>query len=333
MSVRSATGGHWELRKVLESPYIDYLAGPLSYAKENRAGDGPGHARSLMETIRIHRKLWLTEMDQEPIGTAEYPGGGDPAHRAESIAILKRNIRDPLYRGMGAWYYDHRIISMGPQSLYEKTGWWEAPELMAVVAELQKEALAWEPQPYIPQAKVALVYDTEMFYHISCAVENQHYQDPERFRPVLDLHHLGVLFDCVNLQDFDLVEWDRYRVVVFVATPLVPPALRDAISTRLKNNGRHIVWCYAPGYSDGNTLDVAHIRELTSLPVERVSDDDPEYGLGPRFHSPIPDQTFPDQSSTGQSSTVWTSHYFPNCQLTTERLRNILHAAGIPIPN
>ena len=297
---RASIGGHLETLMLLDSPYIDYLCGPLAYLPANRDIGGPGHSRTLMESIRLHHKLWLTEMDQPPIGTEDFPGSGAPDKLQENITILRRNIMEPLNRGMGAWFYDHRIVPGG--SLYEKTGWWESPELLAEIAYLQMEAKRLDSLEYIPKAETALVYDTEMFYHISTDTRFRQFSSPMLFQPILAMHQAGKPFDCVTLQDLERIEWQRYKNVVFVATPLLTTKQKQFIDKHLKCNGRRIVWCYAPGYSDGTRLDEQFIRDVTGLPVQRVASEDHT----PAFSSDSTMRDFGD----------WLSLYVPTCELS-----------------
>ncbi|MBQ7175830.1 MAG: hypothetical protein IJS08_00325, partial [Victivallales bacterium] len=62
-----------------------------------------------------------------------------------------------------------------------------------------------------------------------------------------------------------------------------------------------IVWCYAPGYSDGTRLDVQFIRDVTCLPVQRVVSGDHD----PAFASDCTKRDFGD----------WSSLYTPACEL------------------
>ena len=296
---RASIGGHLETRMLLDSPYIDYLCGPFAYIPANRDIDGPGHSRTLMESIRIHHKLWLTEMDQPPIGTEFFPGSGAPDKLHENIAILRRNIMEPLNRGMGAWFYDHRIVPGG--SLYEKTGWWESPELLAEVARLQADAKRLDTAEYSPEAATVLVYDTEMFYHISTDKRLRQFSSLALFQPILAMHQAGKPFDCVNLQDLECIEWKQYKSVVVVATPLMTPRQKQFIDRNLKCCNRRIVWCYAPGYSDGTRLDAQFIRDMTGLPVHRISSEDQE----PAFSTDTTKHDFGD----------WLSLYTPTCEL------------------
>ena len=64
------------------------------------------------------------------------------------------------------------------------------------------------------------------------------------------------------------------------------------------------MWCYAPGYSDGTTLDVKFIRDVTGLPVKRVASEDYE----PAFASDTPMHAFGD----------WSSLYVPTCELNKD---------------
>ena len=304
---RASVGGHLETRLLLDSPYIDYLCGPLAYIPANRAIDGPGHSRTLMESIRLHHKLWLTEMDQPPIGIEEFPGSGAPDKLHENIAILRRNIMEPMNRGMGAWFYDHRVVPGG--SIYEKTGWWESPELLAEVALLQADAKRLDSSEYAPDAESVLVYDTEMFYHISTDKRFGQFSSPTVFQPILAMHQVGKSFDCVNLQDLECIEWKRYKNVVFVATPLLTTMQKQFIDMNLKCCKRRIVWCYAPGYSDGTRLDVQFIRDITGLPVQRVSSEDQD----PAFSSDTAMRDFGD----------WLSLYTPTCELDKDIIASI----------
>ena len=318
IGVRAAVGGHLEVHKLLEHPDIDYLSAPFSYHPVNRKCGGPGISRSLLESIRLNRKLWLTEMDQPPENEAEFPGGGDPALRPRTIALLRRNTLEPLSRGMGFWFYDHRIVPGG--SLYEKVGWWEAEDLRQEIAQLQQMASEWAGKPYTPSADVLLVFDTEMFYHISCGEkDNKRFDDPALFDIVLAVSRSGAAFDSIYLKDLEKAELDRYKTVIFAGTPLLTDEQKELISRRLKNNKRHLVWCYAPGFSNGKTLDVNFISELTGLAVSETGAENP--ALAPAFAADEANRTFDD----------WSSWYFPSGRFETEEIREIFECAGVHI--
>ena len=318
IGVRGAVGGHIEMHKLLEHKDIDYLSAPFSYNKTNRGSGGPGTSRSLLESIRLNKKLWLTEMDQHPENESMFPGGGDPALRHKTIALLKRNTLEPLSRGMGFWFYDHRVVPNG--SLYEKTGWWEAPELMHEIAQLQQITESWAEKKYIPAADVLLIYDTQMYYHISCDEKaNKRYNDLAVIDKVLTVAKSGVAYDSIFLKDLEKAELDRYKTIIFAGTPLLTDTQKEFINTNLKNNNRHIVWCYAPGFSNGKKLDVNFISEITGIKTIEIAPEDPAFA--PYFRGEVTCKKFDN----------WTSWYFPEGIFSVEEIRTVFEKSNAHI--
>lgn len=265
--IRAALSGHLEVETVLNSPYVDYLCGPHVYDSRNREPGGPGNARGILESVRLHGKLWLTEMDEHPVGT-ETCAGGDPARRSETIAKMQRSILGPLLHGMGAWYYDHRIVPSG--DIYNKTGWWDHPVLMAEVNREYNWYKRYALTPFTPAADVALVVDTQVYYHLVPTLEHNTLLPFISDDMMIATSHAGVAYDCLYLDDLELVDWSRYRCVVMVNTFVLNRKYRDLIKSRIARNGRHLVWLYAPGYSDDEQLDVNLIGDMTGIRVKRV---------------------------------------------------------------
>ena len=267
-------GGHLMVDLLYrERETIDFLCGPFPYM-QNRRADGVPMSRGLLESTRLHGMLWLTEMDQHPVGTESFVGG-DPAHQDETIAQLRRNILLPVLAGMGCWYYDHRIIpsliqprsqNSSAGSIYRKKGWWDQPDLLREVGRLQKLAETYALRPYRPAADVLLVYDTESYF-AQCRIADEEYALHEA------VSRTGAAYDCIYLKDLELAEMERYRCVIFANAYLLTPEQREII--RRTTMGREVVWLYAPGFSDSRTLSEEHIRETTGIAVKRIG---PETG-------------------------------------------------------
>jgi hypothetical protein len=58
---RDATGGHLEVGRVLDSPFVDYLCGPAPYYPDVGGNGEPYRSRSILDSCRLHGKLWLDE--------------------------------------------------------------------------------------------------------------------------------------------------------------------------------------------------------------------------------------------------------------------------------
>jgi hypothetical protein len=77
----------------------------------------------------------------------------------------------------------------------------------------------------------------------------------------------GVVFDPIHISDLMSIDLTPYRVVVFGNTYLLTDEEITLIQNRVARDGRTLLWFYAPGYTDGTTLDAARISELTGIQV------------------------------------------------------------------
>ena len=247
---------------------VDMLCGPFPYM-QNRRANGTPMSRGLMESQRLNHTLWLTEMDQHPIGCQQF-FGFDPAYWDETVSVLRRNVLLPQLGGMGLWYYDHRIVPGAMKldgypatedSIFLKKGWWEHPDLLKEIRALYKLSEKHMEKPFQPAADVLVVYDSKAAFAITRPIPGEY--------PLHDaLGHSGAAYDCIYLSDLDKAEMARYRCVIFPNAVCLSPEQRKEI-LRL-TEGKHVIWLYAPGYSDGRTLSPDQIRELTGLSVEKT---------------------------------------------------------------
>jgi hypothetical protein len=257
---RQASGGHLDMDKVLNCPYIDYLSAPQSYYGPSRKLGGAGHSRGIVESARLHGKLWLDEMDN---------GEFDQAHdgiriRREAnpdyVPVLRRSALHPLSRGIGLWYYD-----FGPR---RTTGWWDVPEYLENIRQEKAFFDQYLDRPYQSEADVLMVYDMESFYHVRNGWTPVSEDVVDKL--VAEAYHAGFVFDNVFLSDLDRVNLDQYKVVVFTNTYHLTDADKELVRRKVARNGRHLVWNYMPGYTDGRGLDVKHVSSITGMSLQRI---------------------------------------------------------------
>ena len=127
---RPQTGGHLQLQRVLQSPWVDYLSAPQAYGAAFRNIGGSGQPRGLPESMRLHSKLLLDEMDQEPFSWLK-PKEQAAALLGDSVAAMRRNVTQTYTQGHGLWFYD-----FGPGR--GNKGWWDDDALMKDVAALRE---------------------------------------------------------------------------------------------------------------------------------------------------------------------------------------------------
>ena len=263
---RMGMGGHLEIRRALESPYVDVLCAPQSY---NHLGLGkPGMSRGVTDSGRLHSKLWLDEMDSSP-ETWDLRIADQQQARANSVAILRRNVLGPFSRGMGLWYYD-LVCEREPQPSGGAAGWWDSPEMQEEIAKLGKLQADRYRRPFASGADVLLVFDTESFYYTA----HNGNLDPVSTELVdgttADLFRSGAAFDMVYLFDLEKLDLRPYKAVIFANTFCINPSQRNLIRTRVAQDGRHLFWSCAPGLIDGATSDPEGISGLIGIGVVSV---------------------------------------------------------------
>ena len=141
--------GHAQLRRILESPDIDYLAAPYSY--KDRGLYDHGSTMSVADSIILSGKIWLNEDDTCTDLCKKFtgPGGEDKAKtEAETIMFLKRNLSFNLQRNSATWWLD--LMGGG---WYNNPAYWEMMKRFRQVEEKQLN----DPQPYNPP--IAFVVD------------------------------------------------------------------------------------------------------------------------------------------------------------------------------
>ncbi|MGD0223100.1 MAG: beta-galactosidase [Terriglobia bacterium] len=262
---RMGMGGHLEVRRALESPYVDVLCAPQSY--HHLALGEPGMSRGVTDSGRLHGKLWLDEMDSSPeTWDKRIP---DQQARDDSVAILRRNVLGPFSRGMGLWYYD-LVCEREPQPSGGAAGWWDSPEMQAEIVQLGKLQADRNRQPFTSGADVLLVFDTESFYYTA----HNGNLDPVSTELVdgttADLFCSGAAFDMVYLFDLDKLDLQPYKAVIFANTFCIDPAQRKLIQTKVAQDGRHLLWSCAPGLIDGTRSDPERISSLIGIKVVSV---------------------------------------------------------------
>lgn len=275
---RQAAGGHLALQKVLASPEVDYLSGPQAYLPQAEKPGEPYRSRSLLLSVRLHGKLWLDEMDQQPRRVFPYLGGTrDQRDKyqtslAENIAQIRRNILFAHAKGMGLWFYDFGPAGVDLNKDSERSpqhgvaGYWDHPDYHQAIRDLKNLYDSTLHQPYRSAADVLLVYDTEVQYHTHSTVKNSDSISLQLIDYLsLATYYSGVIFDPVHLDDLGKVDFDAYKAVLFVNTFLLDVDEKRLIREKVAQNGRHLVWFCAPGYANGKTLDKAFVEDLTGF--------------------------------------------------------------------
>ncbi|MEP7230179.1 MAG: hypothetical protein ABI691_08000 [Ginsengibacter sp.] len=272
---RETAGGHLQLQRVLNSPYVDFLSAPGAYYPDAREMGDPYRSRGLVTSVRLHGKLWLDEMDQQtfllPLKDTAYK-----TTLQKSIAQTRRNLLFTFTNGAGLWFYDFGPSGFngGPRLVdHGSFGWWDEPTLMQDIGQMKKLLDSSFRKTYTSGADVLLVHSTETFYYTGSdrtASYMGHWANnwvpPAVFRS-------GVVHDVVHVDDLDKVNLDQYKAIVLVNTWLLTPTQKNLIQNKVAKNGRHLIWLYASGYTDGKILSKEFTETVTGMRMQLLPQD------------------------------------------------------------
>ena len=226
-----ATAAHFETEAVLSDKNIDFLAAPCAYGDNKKSGH-MNMLRYVAESCRLHGKLMFCEMDQgyrSVNRTAGVPYVCES--EAEYSSLLKRNIMENILLGHGAWYYDHRLV---PSDIYVKEEYWNTPERLRTIGEIQRVCEMLEGEPYVKTTDVLLVVDAESKYVSIGSFGNS-------FEVIDALGKSGVGFDRLYLTDLKKVNLSRYRCIIFAGCSVVSEDMYDYIRDKVISPTRTVV--------------------------------------------------------------------------------------------
>jgi len=245
-----ASGGHLDYERVAASPDVDFFLSPATYA-EREIGCGTG-SMAVNGTLRRYGKRILHEID---FRTSAYDS---PLHGAtqwrnvrEDLAGVTREAAFALVNGCSWWWFD----------LFTPSDFSDAAVLTRIGA-LQKLHARYAGKDLATAADVLLVCDPETA--LNCTMTSPMRSCGDLFRN--KLNRIGLMYDVCSFGDLASCDLAKYRLICLPATWVITPERAKLLKERVCRAGRTVLWTYAPGVSDGRTLDVARVRDWAGVP-------------------------------------------------------------------
>ena len=248
-----ASSGHYALRRVLDSPDVDVLCSPISYFDRGLGQSAP--SMTTAESVALAGKMWLNEDDTRThlAAGSTFPGAEAGADTFEDARrMLLRNLGQEATRNFATWWMD-----LGA------TGWFDEPrfwDLMRQFEAVDRELLD-HPSAYRPE--LAAVIDEGSLTRI--AAGGQVASRPAVYEARAALGRVGAPYGQYLLDDVAAGKVDARLYVVLDAWSLT--AERRA-ALRRATQGKGVVWCYAPGWYDGDNTSLESMRELTGFDLK-----------------------------------------------------------------
>ncbi|MBC7328355.1 beta-galactosidase, partial [bacterium] len=239
-------GGHIELRRVLTSPYVDFLCSPHTYV--GRALGQDGGFRALPGSVALHHKIFKEEADD---GTHLAPGVAQARNADESIALMRREFSQALSINGGLWWFDMASC------------WFDDYQLMKDIALMKTIGDKSLSLPRKRMSEVAVIVGLNSFYYTAHwrsgkdTVTDLLLNDQWR-----ELFKMGAPFDLYDISDIE--EMPQYKCYIFLNTFFMDERTRKAVA-KLKEKGGLFIWFYAPGLLNERDIDVRNMEEITGM--------------------------------------------------------------------
>ena len=228
--------------RVLNSPYIDFIAAPKSYYRNGP--NEPGGILGIAQSFN-RKKLWMDEIDNH---THLVPGSSCKSFE-DTRKVLWREFAKNLSLGSNFWWMD-----LGG-------GWYDSPGIMKEIAVMEKLAAKLRQQPRTSIAQTLLIVDEESICHTS---QNGVFHRLLLQDMVREFNSTGGVVDIYRLSDLAEMDLSQYRLVVPLHTFALTSQKWDTVRARLAESAT-ILWCYAPGAIAGGTVSLANIDKLTGF--------------------------------------------------------------------
>ena len=298
-------GGHLAPRAILESPDIDFIAGPYSYQTTNqpdrewyehdvfddggnylgrsRGVGGDGGYRVLFESLRRAGKLYFVEIDPstylEPdpkiapdddiVRELPLMGGEGSTTPRGTRDVLRRDIGRVLVGGSGGWLFD-----FGP-TMATRRSWYADEPIIKVVRDLVASGEGRPGTDLSSVAQIAAIYDYRTFFY------TRHWLAEAPFRRGsvnLDfvsshfltsqsrvIHRVGAPVDFLFHFDLTKQDLERYRLILVPNLFYLTGAELAGLRSKLEGSGATVVWYYAPGLIGDEGLDISRTAGLTGM--------------------------------------------------------------------
>lgn len=336
---RQQNSGHLALEKVLNSPDIDFLCSPTSYAFRQLGGAGTTHFMSLAGSVRLHGKLWFDENDvRTSLSGGQIGEWGRPANVDGDLIQQDKELAHVIVQGAGQWWFD-----VGGNR-------YDDPRLMERIGHLAKVAQSAIQRSRQPADEVAFVIDEDSLLRLRVA-DPLGAELPLQQLPAL--HRLGAPVGHYLASDLTKLS---ERKLIILPTSFAPDARQLAAIDGLKGGGRVLVFLWAPGAVRGASLSEDAMQAMTGIRLRFASGPQAlnvtpkagspltagvtkAYGTGravsPAVYADDPDAEVDGLLPDGSAGLVvkrfpgWTAVFSAAPLLPARLLRNIAQMAGV----
>jgi hypothetical protein len=251
--VEAAESTHLDYERVLACKDIDFLISPGTYVAREM-GDGSGW-QNCSGSEKLAHKTHMNECDQRthtynhylsPYVSFDVPSW---QNTQEDLAGIKREFALTLINQSSLWWFD----MWG--------GFYQEEELFDAFSKMIDIYNKNINLPVQSMEETIMIVDPAASYYIG------HMAKPNLQRSLasqtrLKLNKSGIPFECYTFNDIPkIANLDKIKFVVMPCPWEITPEKETMLQKYLLNNNRTILWLYAPGLSDGTSLDESRCQK------------------------------------------------------------------------
>lgn len=251
---------HLDYERVAASPDFDFEISPSTYT-DREIGFGTG-SMTVEGTLRRYGKRFLHEIDCWP-HSLKAPWRFWRPYWLTPDDTLAGNVREAAFafvRNASWWWFDMY------GGMYRDAG---VHERIARFAEIQRRYAGVDAPS---AADVLIVCDPQSAYTMIDPAGTC----PDGFRPALGcgeelrnrINRVGVAYDICSFGDLGFYDLAAYRAILLPATWEITPARAKLLREKVCTQGRTVIWTYAPGVSDGRSVDPARVAGWAGVPFK-----------------------------------------------------------------
>ena len=238
---RAAYNGHLEFDKLLDSPYVDFLASPKGY--RNVAPGDSGMEQTPPMSINL-KKIFIDELDVR----THLSNWADAKNMDETRTMLWREFSKCMQSRSGFWWMDLH------------GGWFDSPEMLSEIRKIEDAAKDIRAQEAKSVSEVLIVSDNESFHYAkpSWALHRDLIVDT-----ISRIRMSGAPVDHFRLSDLAQIDLSNYKAIVFINCTRITDSFWQKISPKFRRDAT-LVWHYAPAVW-ADTYDPSHAEKITGF--------------------------------------------------------------------
>ena len=203
----------------------------------------------MFSTGMMYGKRLLHEVDHRPHGY--YMGGSSYNDSAEDIAGNLREACFAIINHADMWWFDMW------------SHFYDDPSLREAIGRAHGIFERFKDDNSASVSEILFLADPESMDNLNDETTFPR-EVGEFFRNRMG--KTGMPMDCYSLSDVPKLDMSGYKVVALPATMCITPEKKTLLDEYVCRDGRTVIWCYAPGISDGSTLDPGRVSGWAGVP-------------------------------------------------------------------